>query len=909
MRGRTGAKVCGRVDRRAAAVRQRSARDAIGRAGRFPGSLRALIATSVAFVLAPLVFVDRAAAAETQYARPVTSRLNVTGRAIDLPVELKDGDKPLGEVIIRIDPDDTVLVHKAALAEKLALVIDESTRTRLEAVQGQARIVTTNALSEAGFDVRFDAGLQELVFRPTVEQRPTGEISMAPTRPQISANLARPAIMAGYINMTAGIDHYWGGVPLAGQPGREASTIGRLEFDSAFRLWNVVIENRALYKSGAEPSLCPMTIACLYDQTGGFKRQSSRLVYDRPEDSLRLTAGDLDPLGLGIQGTPEMVGVSLQKSPQKLNPSEVARPSGQSSFRIDRPSQVDILVNGVVLQRLQLRPGVYNIRDLPLATGANDVQLEITDDAGERRNLSFKTFFDASLLAVGKSEWALSAGIPSYVLNDQRYYSDSQFMGSGYYRYGTSNDITLETHAQGDNYVGMGGLGAITRSPWGVFGLRGATSAGRVGFGGAAALDWSLINFAGFTGRRGESFRLSAEYRSTDFRVPGEVVLTADTIPYLRPAYRVRLDGSYSAPLGWDISATIAGRYLILDDNQTINSPYVLNGTRYGADLTLSRALTPSMSGSLTLGYSNETYLSTLYVDRSNRPEFRIATRVSFRPDDKTTVAAGYDSLNRQADLSAYRSEGTGVGRWDVSVNVQQHDLDGRSAIGGAASYAGNRAEVRVAHSGTTYDPLAGTLVDQRSSLRVGSAIAFADGRVAVGAPIRGNGFAIVYPHESIASKEITVGSGQDVRARSDSWGPAVVTNLPAYQPSTIPIDVADLPVGYSLGAATFDIVAPYKAGYSLEVGSAYSVYAYGTLLLPDGAPVALLTGVARPASGPGRQVSVFTNAAGKFGAEGLAPGRWTIEMATAPQPTRYVIDIPQGTDGLFRCGTLRPMS
>jgi outer membrane usher protein len=315
------------------------------------------------------------------------------------------------------------------------------------------------------------------------------------------------------------------------------------------------------------------------------------------------------------------------------------------------------------------------------------------------------------------------------------------------------------------------------------------------------------------------------------------------------------------------------------------------------------------MSGSLTLGYSNETYLSTLYVDRSNRPEFRIATRISFRPDDKTTVAAGYDSLNRQADLSAYRSEGTGVGRWDVSVNVQQHDLDGRSAIGGAASYAGNRAEVRVAHSGTTYDPLAGTLVDQRSSLRVGSAIAFADGRVAVGAPIRGNGFAIVYPHESIASKEITVGSGQDVRARSDSWGPAVVTNLPAYQPSTIPIDVADLPVGYSLGAATFDIVAPYKAGYSLEVGSAYSVYAYGTLLLPDGAPVALLTGVARPASGPGRQVSVFTNAAGKFGAEGLAPGRWTIEMATAPQPTRYVIDIPQGTDGLFRCGTLRPMS
>ena len=60
---------------------------------------------------------------------------------------------------------------------------------------------------------------------------------------------------------------------------------------------------------------------------------------------------------------------------------------------------------------------------------------------------------------------------------------------------------------------------------------------------------------------------------------------------------------------------------------------------------------------------------------------------------------------------------------------------------------------------------------------------------------------------------------------------------------------------------------------------------------------------------GSGKAVEVFTNAAGRFGAEGLAPGRWLIEMTTEPVPTRYVIDIPDGTEGLFRAGALTPIN
>jgi outer membrane usher protein len=68
-----------------------------------------------------------------------------------------------------------------------------------------------------------------------------------------------------------------------------------------------------------------------------------------------------------------------------------------------------------------------------------------------------------------------------------------------------------------------------------------------------------------------------------------------------------------------------------------------------------------------------------------------------------------------------------------------------------------------------------------------------------------------------------------------------------------------------------------------------------------------LRSGVASPAADPRKQVAVFTNAAGRFGADGLAPGRWTIRMESATAPLLFTLDIPAGTEGLFKAGSLSP--
>jgi outer membrane usher protein len=57
-----------------------------------------------------------------------------------------------------------------------------------------------------------------------------------------------------------------------------------------------------------------------------------------------------------------------------------------------------------------------------------------------------------------------------------------------------------------------------------------------------------------------------------------------------------------------------------------------------------------------------------------------------------------------------------------------------------------------------------------------------------------------------------------------------------------------------------------------------------------------------------GADITVFTNRAGRFVAEGLAPGSWLIEMATEDHPTYYRIEVPSGAQGIVRAGVLTPL-
>lgn len=675
-----------------------------------------------------------------------------------------------------------------------------------------------------------------------------------------------------------------------------------------------MFENAGVYEGDVDAAVCPVGAHCTYTHTAGLRRQTSRLLYDLPDQQIRLEFGDTEAIGAPLQRTVDMMGVSVEKSAAKLAPGESTGITGGTTLRLERTSDIDVIVNGAVVQHLKLRPGTYNLRDLPLGTGANEVKLEIVDDNGQRRTEKFTTYSSNRLLAAGKSEWAVNAGLPSYLRDDERgYESASSLMGTGYFRYGLTDALTAETHLQGDRTVTMGGAGLKTSTPIGVFGLGGAASTGTFGTGWAADAAWDMINFTGLLSQKGENFTLSAEYRSHDFHRPGDIYATSTGILYPEFNYWLRLASNYSLTLDGGIGLSLSARYQFGDPQQALLSPYTITGDRYGADLSLSRVLTPTVNGSLLIGYSNESFLrDAVATSPTAKPELRVGIRFDIRPDDQTFVATNYDSLNRQATVSARHSEGAGIGHWDTEVDLQQLGYTDTATATGALNYYGNRAEVHVIHyaqaSGVAYDKFTPSGLAERTSLKVGSSIAFADGSVAVGPPIRGNAFAIVTPHDTIADKDVVVGDAASPRGYADKLGPAVVGDLPAYSPSTVPVDVPDLPIGYSLGAGAYDLNARYRSGYRLEVGSAYSVSAFGVLVDRHDQPIALATGTAISAADAQKRVSFFTNSAGKFGIEGLAPGRWVIEIANEGESLRFALEVPAGETGLFKAGTLKPM-
>ena len=73
------------------------------------------------------------------------------------------------------------------------------------------------------------------------------------------------------------------------------------------------------------------------------------------------------------------------------------------------------------------------------------------------------------------------------------------------------------------------------------------------------------------------------------------------------------------------------------------------------------------------------------------------------------------------------------------------------------------------------------------------------------------------------------------------------------------------------------------------------------------GQPLKLWVGQAVELAHPDRPpVRMFTNASGRFSIQGLRPGRWRIEGASASS-TVYILDVPAEAEGLVRVGVLRP--
>ncbi|NUO77049.1 MAG: fimbrial biogenesis outer membrane usher protein [Lysobacter sp.] len=195
-----------------------------------------------------------------------------------------------------------------------------------------------------------------------------------------------------------------------------------------------------------------------------------------PEAALTLTVGDAYSGFLDWTRPVRLGGVQIGRN-FGLQPYRVTTPLPTFLGEVAVPSVVDLYVDGVRQYRGEVPVGPFQLSTVPGIDGAGNAQLLITDAYGRTRSLDLPFYSTHSLLARGLSDWSLSVGLvrEDYGIRSFSYASDP--VASGSLRYGVSDRLTLESHAEaggGLRNAGLGGVWLIGRA--GVVGVSHARS-------------------------------------------------------------------------------------------------------------------------------------------------------------------------------------------------------------------------------------------------------------------------------------------------------------------------------------------------------------------------------------------------------------------------------------------------
>lgn len=782
---------------------------------------------------------------------PTAPRLNPTGRPMTIVAPLKDREVFLGDVEMQIATDDTVQVSVAQVFELLTRSLDASAVETLRPLAEPGVFAPLSTFAEAGMPITFDARSLELRIAIPASARGRQTIGLANLDRETYGEFAQPEAFTAYLNLQAASSYVHTGNTDTGFDDPLVLLNG------AARLHGWVLDSEASW-SGDD----------------GFSRDGTRLVYDDVGRLNRWTVGDLLTQGRGFGGSSDLAGISVERTYALLDPQRNVAPRGGRSFTLDRDSTVEAFVNGRSVRTIRLTPGTYDVNDFPFVQGSNDIELVIVDDTGQREVVSFSIFIDRTQLAPGLSEYGFYGGVQSTRLGNTIDYSE-EFAANGFYRYGVSEGLTLGANFAYSEEASLVGGEAVWASPLGTLG--GDVAVSELQNGGSG---WATnLSFERLIqdGDGGTSLVATMEARSRRFGSAGQL---APDNPYLFNT-TLALNRSFG-------SSSFAGAQFSYAKARDGFEDVISARVSYG------RRVNDRMNVIFDVDWGDGGF--------ADGTSFRVA--LVHRIGETGSARAEYDSDTERARLGYQTSGGRGVGAWSASGNL---DAGGDSyGLNGSASYAANRADLGISHS-TAYSQTVDEISDQRTSLRASTGIAFAGGQFAFGRPVS-DGFVIVRPYAAARDVAIEVEPSPDgYYARSGPLGPALYGQVSAYSPRTVVFDAANAPPGFDVGQGALRLYPPYRAGYLVTVGSDYGTTVVGRLLNAEGEPITLLAGVAVEQGGEGRRVEVFTNRTGSFGAGGLKPGRWRIEMPTSP-PTVFEFVVPETTDGIARAGDLRPV-
>lgn len=183
---------------------------------------------------------------------------------------------------------------------------------------------------------------------------------------------------------------------------------------------------------------------------------------DFPEAMVSVVLGDTYGQALDWTRSMRFGGVRVSRN-FSLQPYRVTVPLASFVGEAVLPSTVDLFIDGLRQARQDVSPGRFQVDAAPVLSGMGNAQVVVTDITGQSRVVDFSIYNDRQLLQRGLSDWSLEAGTLRREYGQRSFSYAGQPMASGSLRYGLSDFLTVEAHAEGMDDLRMGGAGAMLR--------------------------------------------------------------------------------------------------------------------------------------------------------------------------------------------------------------------------------------------------------------------------------------------------------------------------------------------------------------------------------------------------------------------------------------------------------------
>ena len=477
-----------------------------------------------------------------------------------------------------------------------------------------------------------------------------------------------------------------------------------------------------------------------------------------------------------------------------LAPSYVSYPLPTLRGSAALPSTVDVLVNNHRRQAgVQVAPGAFELTDVPVVTGAGEVNLIVRDLLGVEHVISRNYYLSPRLLAPGLSDFAFEAGALrlDYGVRSN-HYGDS--FAAATYRYGVNAALTVEGRTELAADRQAAGVELSTRL--GTLGaLRGAAAWSQVED--DSSRRWGgryMITFERTAPRGGGS--VTWEHFDRGFQQFGAFSGEA------HPRSRLQLGAGIGIGPGVSVGASYVSQSTWEGDNFALASltlsaalPGQFHLSAYGSDNVRGEG----WSGGLTLsrplgGRRSFSFMGT------RRPDGEFANVV--RASQSTPVGPGWGWQVQTGDSATQRLMA------GATLNVERGRFTGEATLGQQAM------AVRLGASGA-FGILAGMPFAAR--------------------PIEDQAFAVVRVGELAG---VPVYRDNQRAATTDRHGKALVTGLRPYEANHLRIAPEDLPFNVQIGALGRTVIPEVGAGVLVDIPVRTSRNALVSLIRLDGSPV-----------------------------------------------------------------------